>query len=92
MLFTQISLGIFALSTLRVAAFPSNFKEVALEGAKRAAAIEAGCPFAKREEPLPRLLQEKAEKRKRASIFDASAQYVSTTGAHAYVEKSWEFD
>jgi hypothetical protein len=73
----HFSLPLLIASALQVSAFPSAIKREA---------SAADCPFAKRDQPLPRLLQEKSAKKKRASTFDATAQYVDTAGAHAYVK------
>jgi hypothetical protein len=66
-----LTLTLLAISSLQVSAFPA--KQNALAG---------DCPFAKRGQPPSNWLQERAANKKR-STFDASAQLIDVSGAHA---------
>lgn len=77
MRFSTSALPLLALSAVEVTAFPALAKD-AINLAARA--------VVKENRDLPRVIREEREKRaKRQATFDAQAQYVSTTGAHAFI-------
>jgi hypothetical protein len=72
MLFSKSLVGVLAILAVPSAAHPSLFSSSSQEGVRSGAEI-------------PRLLREREELQKRTSTFNAAAQYVDVTGAHAYV-------
>jgi len=71
------TLPLLALAATEVMAFPSMQTDSTLKAVRDAF---------KGVEDMPRVLRAAREKKaKRAVGFDAEAQYVSTTGAHAFV-------
>lgn len=68
-----MAMSLLALAATDVSAFPSMGGEAAMK-------------IARSMEDMPRVLREANDKKsKRAVGFDAAAQYVSNTGAHAFV-------
>ena len=86
---SQATLGLLALPMTGVVAFPAIMYEAAAKAAE-SQTKEKRCPYAeaqakeKRECPFA----DANDKIKRAVGFDATAQYIDTTGAHAFVPPS----
>ncbi len=86
---SQLALGLLAVPMTGVVAFPAIMYEAAAKAAD-SQTKEKRCPYAesraKEKRGCP--FSETNDKVKRAPGFDAAAQHIDTTGAHAFVPPS----